>query len=485
MKKSIYSVLIVCILVLASSCKKNITDLNINPTRPTNVPSASLFSNASLNLSDLMAHTNVNFNNYRLFVQYWTETIYRDETRYNLNQRSISDRWWATLYRDIIQDLTAASKVAETETLALTAAQIQNRKAINEILIVYAYYVLISSFGDVPYDEALNIENLQPKYDNAKTIFGKLATRLDAAIGNLDDTEPGYGSADLILGGDITGWMRFAYSLKMTMGMLVVDDDFATASAMVSDAAPHVISSNAENIMIQYLSSPPNTNPVWEDLVQSGRHDFVAAKPFMDTLKKYADPRLPFFFNEAITAGNGYVGQTPGLSAVYNNFSAPSDIVADPQNPHTFFSYAQMELLKAEAIERGIAVGGTAEDHYNNGVRASVEEWGGTSAQANTYLSQPGIEYGTGPGYKQQIGLQLWLALYNRGYDAWTAWRRLDYPILNVPSGALFASGEAPAVIKRMTYPVIEQNLNKANYEAASAAIGLDQITQRLWFDKF
>lgn len=481
MKKIIYSLFIISIVALAS-CKKNITDLNINPTRPINVPSASLFSNASVNLSDLMAHTNVNYNNYRLFVQYWTETIYRDETRYNLNQRSISDRWWATLYRDIIKDLSEASKVAETETLALTPEQIQNRKAINEILTVYAYYVLISSFGDVPYDEALDIENLQPKYDDAKTTFGKLATRLDAAIGNLDDAAPGYGSADLILDDDITGWERFAYSLKFVMGMLVIDEDATTGTAMVVDAAPNVISSNAENIMMQYLSAPPNTNPVWEDLVQSGRHDFVAAKPFMDTLKKYNDPRLPFYFNEAVTAGIGYEGQTPGVGAVYNDFSAPSDIVADPQNPHTFFSYAEMELLKAEAAQRGIAIGGTAEEHYNNGVTASIMEWGGSASQATTYLVQPGIAYNAA-NYKQSIGLQLWLALYNRGYDAWTQWRRLDYPILNVPSGALFASGEAPAVIKRMTYPVIEQNLNKANYEAASAAVGLDQITQKLWFD--
>jgi Starch-binding associating with outer membrane len=484
MKRIIYSFLITG-AVLMVSCKKNITDLNINPTRPENVPSATLFSNAALNLSDNMAHTNVNINNYRLFVQYWTETIYRDETRYNLNQRSISDRWWANMYRDVIKDLAEASKVVDTETLlALTSAQIKNRKAINEILTVYAYYTLVTSFGNIPYDEALDIENLQPKYDDAKTVYGKLATRLNAAIGDLDNSTSAYGSADLILNDDIDAWERFAYSLKFRMGMLILDDDFATGSAMVLDAAPHVISANSENIMMHYLASPPNTNPVWEDLVQSGRHDFIAARPFMDSLKKYNDPRIPFYFNPAITGGD-FLGETPGIRATFNNFSAPSDEVANPQHPHTYFSYSEMELLKAEAVERGIAIGGTAETHYNAGITASILEWGGSAADAAAYLAQPGVAYITSPGtYQQKIGLQLWFALYNRGYDAWTQWRRLDYPVLNVPSGALFASGETPSVIKRMTYPVIEQNLNKANYESASAAIGKDQITQRLWFDK-
>ena len=97
-----------------------------------------------------MASTNVNTNNFRLFVQYWTETIYRDETRYNLNGRSITDRWWANFYRDVIKDLTEASKVVATETLTLNAATIKNRQAINDMLIVYSYYTLITSFGDVP-----------------------------------------------------------------------------------------------------------------------------------------------------------------------------------------------------------------------------------------------------------------------------------------------------------------------------------------------
>jgi len=487
MKKIIYNIFLLGTVAMVS-CKKNITDLNTNPTRPEAVTSASLFSNASINLADVLASTNVNNNNFRLFTQYWTETIYRDETRYNLNGRSIPDRWWATFYRDVIKDLTEASKVTASET-SLSAAEIKNRKAIDEILIVYSYYHLLSSFGNIPYDEALNIDNPQPKYDDASTVYGKIITRLNDALAGLDNTANGYGSADLILNGDIDAWIRFANSLKLKMGMLIIDSDPATATTLITAAAPNVVSSNEENLKMNYLAAPPNTNPVWEDLIQSGRHDFVAAKPFIDSLSTYNDPRLPFFFNKDITTGASYIGQTPGTSANYNNFSAPSTKLSDPQFPHTFFSYAEMEFYKAEAVERGIAVGGTAAEHYNNAVTASVTEWGGTPAEAAAYLAQPSVNYSTAPGnYKQKIGLQSWFALYNRGYDAWTQWRRLDYPVLNVPNlGATdpFDTDETPSVIKRLTYPVVEQNLNKTNYSAAAAAIGKDQITQKLWFDKF
>jgi hypothetical protein len=484
--KKILPLFFLAATLLGVSCKKNITDLNVNPTRPDNVASGNLFSNAAVNLADNMASTNVNTNNFRLFSQYWTETIYRDETRYNLNARSITDRWWAAFYRDVIKDLTEASSRADQETLTLTPNQIKNRKAINEILIVYAYFHLITSFGDVPYTEALDIENLQPKYDKASDVFNKIATRLDAALGSLDPTAPSYGSADVILEGDVNRWKKFGNSLKMRMGMLIADVDPTKAQAMVVAAAPNVVAGNSENIMMHYLASPPNTNPVWEDLIQSGRHDFVAAKPFIDTLVKYNDPRLTYYFDEAITVGNGYVGQTPGVGAKFNDFAAPSAKVSDPEAPFTFFSYSEMEFYKAEAVERGFAVGGTAESHYNAAIDASIEEWGGTAAQALAYRSQPSVKYSTAPGsYKQKIGIQSWIAFYNRGYDAWTQWRRLDWPKLSVPNGAFFADGETPSVITRLTYPVVEQNLNKTNYETASGSVGKDQITQKLWFDKF
>lgn len=462
-------------VILITSCRKNLSSLNEDPKHPSSVPSAPLFTNASANLSDLMASTNVNFNSFRLYVQYWTETTYTDETNYDLNQRSVPDRWWATLYRDVIQDLTRASEIAPTETL-LSAEEIKNRLAINDILIVYSYYTLITTFGDVPYTDALLVDSvLQPKYDDAAIIFDAIAAKLDNALSSLDLSAESYGSADIILNGDTQRWVTFGNCLKMRMGMLIADVDAAKASSMIVAAAPNVVSSNEDNIAIQYVSSPPNTNPVWEDLIQSGRHDFVAANTIIDKMEALNDPRLPFYFKPY----NGeFIGQPYGTGG--GSFSDPSDIVSSPTNPHVYFSYADMEFLKAEAIERGIAVGGTAAEHYNNGVTASINEWGGTEAQAASYLAQPSVAYATAAGnWKEKIGVQAWLAYYNRGYDAWTEWRRLDYPVLHPGPEALT---DIPV---RYTYPVLEQNLNTKNYEAASAAIGGDDVTTKLYWDKY
>jgi hypothetical protein len=155
-------------------------------------------------------------------------------------------------------------------------------------------------------------------------------------------------------------------------------------------------------------------------------------------------------------------------------------MITNPDFPHQLLSYDEVEFFLAEAVERGFTVGGTAKEHYDKAITASIRYWGGSAAEATTYLAQPGVNYLTAPGgYKQKIGEQKWLALYNRGWDAWIEWRRLDYPVLTKPVGALT---DFPM---RFTYNVDEQNLNKTNYDQASTAIGGDVVTTKLFWDKF
>lgn len=132
----------------------------------------------------------------------------------------------------------------------------------------------------------------------------------------------------------------------------------------------------------------------------------------------------------------------------------------------------------AEAVERGYNVGGTAMEHYNNAITASILYWGGTSTMATTYLAMPSVAYATATGdWRQKMGSQKWIALYNRGWDSWIEVRRLDYPALVAPASAV---SDFPV---RITYPVNEQNLNTANYNTAASSIGGDMVTTKLFWD--
>ncbi len=110
-----------------------------------------------------------------------------------------------------------------------------------------------------------------------------------------------------------------------------------------------------------------------------------------------------------------------------------------------------------------------------------MKYWGVAEADANAYLAQANVAYSTATGtFKQKIGTQKWLGLFDRGVEGWAEWRRLDFPILSVPSGMTYAD-----IPVRMPYPYNENKMNKANYDAASAAIGGDEATTKLFWDKF
>lgn len=475
-------ILIVTILTagVLGACTKNISELNNNPKAPENAPGEGLFSNAQKAFTDIMTTPNVNQNIFELIVQFWAETTYPQESQYDLGERNIPQNWWTALYRDVIEDYHQAKVLIRQETALTTEDQKikANKLAIAEICEVYAYSVVLNTFGNIPYTEALNPDNTTPKFDDAKTVYYALLDSLDASLAQLDPNYESFGSNDLIYGGDVAKWIKFANSLKLDLGLLIADADPAKAKTVVEAAAPNVFQSNSDNAVFQYLSAPPNVNPIWTNLVQSNRNDFVPAKTLIDTMNALNDPRRPFYFT--LDPNGNYSGGIPGAGNTYANFSHTSDMTKAPDFPSIWLDDAQVEFDLAEAVERGFNVGGTAQSHYNKAITASIEYWGGTSTDALAYLAQPSVNYLTAPGnWKHKIGIQSWIALYLRGWQAWTQWRKLDYPALQKAANALT---DIPV---RYTYPINEQTLNKANYDAASQAIGGDDVTTKLFWDKY
>jgi len=480
MKKIIYA--LAAVVLTTTACTKRISDLNIDPKNPSTAPSYAFFTNAERSFANTLTSSNVNLNIFRLITQQWQETQYPEESQYDLGTREINDAVWNAMYRDVIRDLRESKALIPKDVLnpdgSPNTGKQQNELAIAEVMEIYAWYYLVTTFGNIPYTEALDINNPFPKYDDAKTIYYDLLARLDAAIPKLSTTSDSFGSADLIYQGDVSKWKKFANSLKLKMGILIADDDAAKARSVIESAvAGGVFTSNADNAELFYQSAPPNTNPIWVDLVQSGRDDFVAASTLVDTLKAKNDPRLDNFFTFD-QSGSNYSGATPGQQSAYAQYSHVNPDITAPTFPALLLDYAEVQFYLAEAAQRGFNVGGTAAGHYAAAVTASIEYWGGTAAEATAYLAQPSVVYDP-VNWRKSIGVQQWIAFYNRGWDAWISWRRLDYPQLQPAHDAL---SDIPV---RYPYPVNEQNVNTENYNAAAAAIGGDDVTTKLWWDKF
>lgn len=475
-------ILFLGLAAIAASCTKDFEQFNTDTKNPSKVPSNALFSNGELTLTDQVSSTNVNLNVFKLFAQYWTETTYTDEANYDIINRGVPDLTFRQYYRGFLRDFQEADTLIAREKAADASAQIvkTNKHAIIELLVAYSYSNLVDIFGDVPYKKAMNINNIAARYDPGDSIYYDLISRVTAAVASIDTTAGSFGTADLIYGGNTAKWRRFGNTLKLRLGITLADYNPAVSRTTVESAfAGGVFKSNADDALLNYLTAI-HTNPIYQDVVQSGRNDFVPANTIVNLMNARQDPRRPFYFTPQ--AGGVYTGGVYGESSPYSQYSHIAEAITAPSFPGILLTYDEALFYLAEAAARGYTVGGTAQQYYNAGITASITFWGGTPDQAAAYLATPSVAYAnpaSGATWQQKIGTQEYIAFYARGLEGWNTWRRLDYPVLNVPP-AVTSYAQIP---KRFTYPVNEQTLNKANYESASQHVGGDLLTTRVFWD--
>ncbi|MFV5694841.1 SusD/RagB family nutrient-binding outer membrane lipoprotein [Flavobacterium sp. LB3P122] len=478
-------VLIISFLALTVSCTDDITGLNTDTKNPTSAKPEFLFTNAQKTLVDQMVNASVNRNVFRMLVQQWTETTYPDESQYNLTTRPIPDAHFTTLYRDVLRDFKESNTLLNKVVTAgaSEAAIVANKRAIIEIMNAYTFSVLVDSFGNVPYSEALDIEaHPLPKYDDAQTIYKDLIARLTAAQAKLNTSESSFGTADLIYSGNTAKWKKFANTLRLRLAINMSDVDATYSSAQATAAInAGLMSSNSDDANLNYLGAQPNANPLYADIVASGRKDFVIADTFVNKLNALSDPRRAKYFTFA-PGTTVYKGGIYGSSNSYTNFSTINSNILAPTFPGTILSYSEQEFLLAEAAARGIAAAGSPVFHYNNAVFASMDNWGVAKDDAIAYLAANPYNGTSIAAWKKSIGEQAWIALYNRGFEAWDSWRRLDFPVLLAPTTTY---NDIKSVPTRLTYPAGEATVNATNVTAAAATVtGGDKLTSKIFWDK-
>lgn len=465
---------------ILGGCTKDITEFNNNPKAPENVPAGNLFANAQKELFDYMSSPNVNVNTFRLWSQQWTQTTYTDESNYELIERNINGEVYDRLYARVLRDLSEARTAIENDEF-VTGNDAKVQLAMITVLEVYSYHVLVDIFNDVPYSDALKGGEgvLTPAYDGAASIYRDLASRLQTAAADLGSggSSGTMGGSDLIYDGDADSWQALANSLLLKLAVRYGDFDNGTAQGWANTAltSGNLITSSSMDANFPYTSSTPNTNPLWEDLVQSGRTDFIASNTIADIMNADNDPRRAVYFRNLDSLGN-VIGNPYGAGGSYFNFSQPGDALEDPTIEGVLMSAEEVHFLMADAAARGWSADDPA-DHYDMGVSISVEHWTGATTLDSAFAAS--VDYDAlingGMSWKEVIARQKWVALYNRGFEAWSTWRLYDAPTMNDAAEA----GTTPPT--RYNYTVDEYSVNGSNVAAANG--GSDNVMDKVFWD--
>ncbi|MGD1889572.1 MAG: SusD/RagB family nutrient-binding outer membrane lipoprotein [Cyclobacteriaceae bacterium] len=485
MKELTTYLLVFALTCSLSACDDGFEEMNEDPNNPTEVPTSYILAGAQTNLmEEFFGLYNEAFKLNLLgmrYMQYWTSTLYTDTDRYVVIEEDFTPIYHKGL-RDM-QEIINLNSDPETAARAAFSGPNVNQIAVARIIKAWSFHNLTDIWGDIPYSEALlESANVTPTYDPQEEIYTDLINELDEAWSQIDE---GAGSieGDLILSGDMAKWKLFAQSLRLRLGMRLTEAKPAMAQEVVVDAITKgVFESNADNVLFTYNEQVPFVNP-WYNEFHLETITLAVSNTMIDKLMALGDPRLPYFAEEADALGE-YIGMPYGVNAAIagsiknEEVSLPADQITTPTFPAVLQSYSEVLFLKSEAAARGW-IAEDAEELYADAIAASFEQWGAPASDLATYLTQPEVAYDP-TNFRKSIGNQKWLALYTQGMEAWSEWRRLDYPLL-MPAPDAAAGRDIP---RRKGYPISEISLNRDNYEEAIARQGPDVMSTQVWWDQ-
>ncbi|MEL7531745.1 MAG: SusD/RagB family nutrient-binding outer membrane lipoprotein [Bacteroidota bacterium] len=483
--------LLAVIALPLSSCDQGFAEMNTNPNAINEIDYNYLLSYAQLQTSG------ERYENWRAILIYSSTMVqhlaalptYWSGDKYLFNQ-GYSASLWERGYRNYIKEIA--------ELLDKTAGDpdYANLREVTRIWRVAAFHRMTDLYGDIPYSEAGNgflTGNFSPAYDSQESIYRDMLKELDeaaSAVGSGSDEVPG----DLIYDGDFTLWKKYAYSLMLRLAMRCSEVDPALAQEYVGKATTGgVMTALSESALVPHEDGPGgiNRNGVGEVFAADDNQRLSAT--FVDWMDGKGDPRLAVL--GVVASGGDQKGLPNGFTTTslanypggtdLETYSRVNSVIAQFNSPMMFQSYAEVELLLAEAAERGWHSGDAA-THYENGVRAAMQQWG-ELYDASMAISETDIDdYIANNPYDaanamEQIGEQYWAATFWNEYEAYANYRRTGYPDL-VPVD--FPGNEANSQVpRRLRYPSAEYGVNEANINAAIARQGADEFTTKMWWD--
>ncbi|NKI27741.1 SusD/RagB family nutrient-binding outer membrane lipoprotein [Arenibacter sp. 6A1] len=488
---------VLAIVVLVGSCDKGYEELNVNPTKPTQLdPSTKLtFVQLYTGGSSYVAYLFWNVIHLMQNIQHLNNTSYVSFLYKEGNTHQFFEEQFSNTVKNIV-DLEAQLEASESPTVAtdLAIARIQK---------VLIFSRLTDIYGDIPYSEAGKgfLEGIRfPKYDKQSDIYADMLATLEssAAILNAGGASS-YGSADLLYGGDVLKWKKFANSLMLRLAMRMVKVDNAAAQAWATKAiSGGVMTSNDDIAYTKYENSAndggPNVNPLTKCFTSRAPTQVKISKTLMDFMKDRNDPRVSVLFSTvdgdtdpALQFGQDINNPERGVANSKPNiniFGGSGVVIYDA--PFFFQTYAEVEFMLAEAAERWNLADGDVEGHYNAGVTAAMEYlalYGHgvniTPTEISDYLAANPFDPTEA---LKMINEQYWVATFGNGLETFSNWKRSGYPEL-VPAevATTLTGGKIP---RRLPYPGSEKLNNPKNVEAAISQQGGDGLLTRMWWDK-
>lgn len=502
MKKYIFiHYLLIVGVVLFSGCTDDFESINETKKEVKTIDIKYLLPTIQTDFMWQYAKDDVNDNVTLVMAQYFSQASYGNESNY-IFREGMRNAYLEEMYRVILHCTTIMDLVAENDDLP--EAQKNGWRLIATTLKVNAYQVVTDAYGPAIYSEAMSIESPTPAYDTQKEVYEGLMKELsDAskAVNGATDVDIFVGAQDLIYGGDIAQWQKYANSLLLRLCMRVSAVDAALSkqyfAMAIAPANGGVFTSNSDNALLPYGDSPSG-NPLFETTFNSYDRGLLASSTMFDLQNRVNDPRKLLYWDSWQDQPLKYGDILGGEDSHWNYTSINPDLVGYKKYttkvygkvsnlPGIFMDYAEVELFLAEAAVRNYTDAGDAKAHYEAGISASINYYldflqGDYAADIPAYLTGEEVlwdNFTTSAQQLDRIGEEKYLALYLQGPEAWAEVRRLGRHIMQNPAGKTEA--DFPT---RMQFSPQEWTINEANLNNVLSDLdGGDLHNSKVWWD--
>lgn len=527
---------ITLLIATATSCTKNFKDYNRNPNlvdasllKNDNVGVGSYFSTEEANviINGIQGQywmyqiaTNLNADLYAGYISTATQGFQAQNGTYNFNS-GWDDFAYTASYSGVMSPWLKIK--------SLTQTQYPHLFAIANIIKVEAMHRQTDIFGPIPYSQ-VGQNSFTVGFDSQQSIYNSFFGTLDSSIAALSayvNQYPGAKPAakfDMVFGGDMVEWIKFANSLKLRLAMRIRYADPAMAKKEAESAVNNsfgVMTSNSDNAAL----NPPGplnqtgisvVNPLWGIATQY--QDCTAGAVLGSFLNGYKDPRLPAYFTPSTSYPGTYIGVRTGITVKANKDRIGySSLNIAETAPIQWMNAAEVYFLRSEGVLLGWNMGsGTAQSFYEQGIRTSFAQYGVSGADAyiadatstpapyidpveptgvndvltpNQGLSTITIKWNDADPFEKKLErviTQKWISLYPNSQEAWSEFRRTGYPkiwpvVVNNSNGAVPTNLQ----VRRLPYPTQEIQKDPSDFQQAISELGgPDNGGTKLWWDK-
>ncbi len=402
-------------------------DINQNPNAITEVGNDYIFPTAEMNLAATMG---VGFNingGYaaEIYAQNAGCSNYLNYSQFEFTATNTT-RSYTQLFARVLAQLNVIEKQAkeeETGTLLACAA-----------LKAYTFQILVDAYGEIPYFEAFDANNTQPKYYDGKDIYADIIEKLETAKANASYVDNVccnflFSSVDKASNTKAEPWIQFANAvlLKLYMRESAVVDVKSKIEALIAE-------DNFPTTNVGFDKCWGNASGSWSPLYAEKKEittsDITPNYALTATVAQCEyDNRLNYNFEKG---AHGMIGSISGTNLSTEISGAKTSDFAQPNyrynQPIWIMTRAEIDLFIAEYYATMANNMAQAEEYYNAAIESNCDLCGCSAVDKvlATY------KFDSSNAVKS-IGIQKWIILGTvmNGFEAWCEVRRLGFPEFN------------------------------------------------------